>query len=289
MAGIAWVNGELLQPEQPAISPLDRGFLYGEGLFETMRAYRGRVFRLDQHLDRLAAGAAEIGLRLPDRATLVRAVHEAVAAGRLAEAAVRLTVTPGLSGLASDPTTVVLVRPLSAPPMERYTGGCRAASVPAAHVGSTPLRRIKSLNYLDKLLAQRAAARKGADEAILVDPDGSVVEGAMRNVFAATGRELVTPPISRCFLAGITRAAVLEVGKRFRLTVHERDISLEELRAMDECFLTSSLAEILPVASIDGHPLGVRAPGPLTCLVAAGYRSLVNEELEAAGEPSRSG
>ncbi len=278
MAGIAWVNGKLLPPEEAAISPLDRGFMYGEGLFETMRAYGGRVFRLQQHLDRLCAGAAKLGFAEPDRARLARAVAEALAASGLADASVRLTLTPGISG--SSPTLVALVRPLSLPPPERYTAGCAAVSVPAAQAGDAPLRRLKSLNFLDKLLAQRAAAEKGAHEAILVDPDRCVVEGAMRNVFAAIGGELVTPPLSRGFLPGITRGAVLEIAREEGIPTRERDLPLSELHTADECFLTSSLAEILPVASVDGHDFSP-TPGPLTRRVMEGYRALVREETRA--------
>jgi len=277
VAGIAWVNGKLLPPEEAAISPLDRGFMYGEGLFETMRAYGGRAFRLQEHLDRLCAGAAELGFASPEREHMVRAVEEALAAAGLDDASVRLTLTPGITS--SSPTLVVLVRPLSLPPPERYASGCVAVSVPAAQVGDTPLRRVKSLNFLDKLLAQRAAAEKGAHEAILVDPDGCVVEGAMRNIFAVIGGELVTPPLSRGFLPGITRAAVLEIAEKQGLRACERDLPLCELCAADECFLTSSLAEILPVASVDGRAMRAPVPGPITTALMEGYRRLVAQEL----------
>ncbi len=158
MAGIAWVNGKLLAPEEPAIAAADRGFLYGEGLFETMRAYRGRIFRLGRHLDRLIAAAPELGFVPPRRELLERATAEALAASGMSEAAVRLTVTPGPVQAAS-PTIVVLVRDLALPPAECYQTGCRAVTVPAAQAAGTPLRRTKSLNYLDKLLAQRGAAQ----------------------------------------------------------------------------------------------------------------------------------
>jgi len=278
MAGIAWVNGALLPPEQAAISPLDRGFLYGEGLFETMRAYRGRVFRLSHHLDRLFAGAQELDLTPPPRDDITKAVEEALAAGSLADASVRLTVTPGIDG--DSPTLVVLVRPLVLPPRERYQHGCLAVSVPAVQVATTALRRVKSLNYLDKLLAQRAAAQKGAQEAILVDPDGCVVEGAMRNLFAVIDGALVTPPLTRGFLPGITRATVLEIAQKQTLPCAERDLPLTELYTADEAFLTSSLAELLPIASVDAHPLGASTPGAITRALTETYRALVTSELE---------
>jgi len=276
MPEIVWVNGKLLPPDAPAISPLDRGFLYGEGLFETMRAYQGKVFRLAQHLDRLLAGAAELNFTPPGAEAMTEAVREGLAASRLPDASVRLTLTPGVAG--SSPTLVVLVRPLSLPPPERYASGCLAVSVPAAQVGETSLRRIKSLNYLDKLLAQRAAAQKGAHEAIFVDPDGCVVEGAMRNIFAVIAGQLVTPPLSRSFLPGITRAAVLEVAEKENIPHTERELPLTELYTADECFLTSSLAEILPIASLDGNSLNLSAPGPLTQAITRAYRHLVHAE-----------
>ena len=285
MAAIAWVNGKLLPPEEAAISPLDPGFMYGEGLFETMRAYAtlrstsgGKVFRLPQHLDRLFAGADELGLTPPDRDHITNAVEEALAASELADASIRLTVTPGIAG--SSPTLVVLVRPLALPPPKRYDSGCLAISVPAAQVSGTPLRRVKSLNYLDKLLAQRAAAQKGAHEAVLVDPDGCVVEGAMRNIFAVIAGQLITPPLSRGFLPGITRAAILEIAEKEGIPHTERDLPLTELYTADECFLTSSLAEILPIACVDENALKLPPPGPLTRALTQAYRGLVTSELQ---------
>jgi branched-chain amino acid aminotransferase len=278
VAGIAWVNGALLAPEQAAVSPLDRGFLYGEGLFETMRAYRGRVFRLGRHLGRLMASAREVGLLVPPRELLERAVAEALAAGGLSDAVVRLTVTAGTGG-GAPPTVVALVRPLTLPPPERYAAGCRAVSVPVAQVPKCALRRAKSLNYLDKLLAQRAAEAQGGHEAILIDADGCVAEAAMRNVFAVIAGELVTPPLSRGILAGITREAVLEVAHRQSLSCTERDLMLAELVEADECFLTSSVAELLPVASVDGRAVGEGAPGEVTKRLTQAYRLLTAEEL----------
>jgi branched-chain amino acid aminotransferase len=274
VAGIAWVNGKLLPPEEPAVSPLDGGFMYGEGLFETMRAYGGRVFRLAQHLERLLIAAAELSFTPPTGQELSRAVAEALAAGGLPDASVRLTVTPGIAG-SPKPTVVVIVRPLALPPADLYESGCIAVSVAAAQPAGSVLRRIKSLNYLDKLLAQRTASQRGAHEAILVDPDGCVVEGAMRNVFAVFGGELVTPPLSRGLLPGITRQTVLEIARSKDILCRERDIALTELYATDECFLTSSLAEILPVRSVDGNAMRGGGPGPVTRGLTAGYRELV--------------
>ncbi|MFB3879921.1 MAG: aminotransferase class IV [Armatimonadota bacterium] len=278
MAAVAWVNGRLLSPEEPAISPLDGGFMYGEGLFETMRAYGGRVFRLARHLERLLISAAELSFSPPTGQALSRAVGEALDASDMSDASVRLTVTPGMAGSPS-PTIVVLVRPLALPPADLYESGCLAVSVAAAQATGSALRRVKSLNYLDKLLAQRTASQRGAHEAILVDPDGCVIEGAMRNVFAIFGSELVTPPLSRGFLPGITREAVLEIARTGGIECRERDIALTELYTADECFLTSSLAELLPVRSVDGNGLGSGAPGAISAALMQGYRETVRREL----------
>jgi branched-chain amino acid aminotransferase len=274
VAEIAWVNGKLLPTDEPAISPLDGGFMYGEGLFETMRAYGGRVFRLAQHLERLHIAAAELSFTPPTGQELSRAVQEALAAGGLPDATVRLTVTPGMAG-SPKPTLVVIVRPLALPPADLYESGCSAVSVAAAQAPGSVLRRIKSLNYLDKLLAQRTASQRGAHEAILVDPDGCVVEGAMRNVFGVFGDELVTPPLSRGLLPGITRETVLEIARSRHIPCRERDIALVEVYTADECFLTSSVAEILPVQSVDGNAMRAGAPGPLTSTLTKAYRDLV--------------
>jgi len=272
MAGIAWVNGNLVAPDELAISPLDGGFMYGEGLFETMRAYGGEVFRLDQHVERLIISAAELSFSAPTAEKLTAAVEEALNAGGLNNAVVRLTVTPGQPG-SPRPTVVVLVRPLALPPRQIYEAGCIAVSVPASHVPESPLRRIKSLNYLDKLLAQRVAAQRDAHEAILVDPDGCIIEGAMRNVFAVFTGELVTPPMSRAFLPGITRATVIEIAQHEGIPHRERDIALTEFYTADEAFLTSSVAEILPIRSIDANVLP-DAPGPITSALTDRYANL---------------
>ena len=279
MAGIAWVNGRLLAPEEPAISPLDGGFMYGEGLFETMRAYGGTVFRLEQHMERLLVMSAELSLTPPTADKLAEAVGETLRASSLADAMVRLTVTPGPAG-SPEPTVVVLVRPLSLPPRQLYESGCLAVSVPVAHTPDSPLRRLKSLNYLDKLLAQRTAARRDRHEAILVDVDGCVIEGAMRNIFAVFDGELVTPPLSRAFLPGITRATVMAIAQREGIAHRERDVPLTELYTADEAFLTSSVAEIIPIRAVDGHALG-EAPGLITRRVTRVYADLVAHEVGA--------
>jgi len=288
VAGIAWVNGRLVSPDEPAIAATDRGFLYGEGLFETMRAYREKVFRQKQHLDRMIAAAPKIDLAPPSQEVLNRAISEALAAGGMSNAVVRLTLTPG-QGQLGAPTVVALIRPLTLPPPEQYGHGCRAASVPIAQVGAAALRRVKSLNYLDKLMAQQAARWAGADEAILVDADGCVVEAAMRNVFAVIGARLVTPPLSRGLLPGITREAVLEIAKRAGMASDERDIALAELKGAEECFLTSSIAEIVPVASVDGEAMKGAAPGAITKRLTEAYRALVAEELDFDSEGKRAG
>ena len=272
MAGIAWVNGKLCPPDAPAISPLDGGFMYGEGLFETMRAYEGRVFRLRQHLERLIVSADDLSFTAPTSEKLTLAIDEALAQSALDDATVRLTVTPGIAG-SQTPTVVVLVRPLALPAQQLYESGCLAVSVAAAHPPDSPLRRIKSLNYLDKLLAQRAAARQDAHEAILVDPDGCVIEGAMRNIFAVFGGELVTPPLGRALLPGITCATILEIAESEGILARERDIPLTELYTADEAFLTSSIAEIIPIASVDGNALR-ESPGPVTTSLTRLYRAL---------------
>jgi len=278
VARIAWVNGKILAADEPAIAPTDRGFMYGEGLFETMRAYLGKVFRQARHLDRLIRSATEIGLSPPSRDLLERGIAESLAAGGMSNAIVRVTVTSG-TGEVGPQTVVALVRPLKLPPPQHYSQGCRAASVAIGLAPGSALRRVKSLNYLDKLLAAAAAEWAGADEALLVDKDARVVEAAMRNVFGVVGGRLVTPPVARGLLPGVTREAVLEVAARAGIPADERDVTLSELQAADECFLTSSIAEIIPVASVDGRAVGEGAPGEVTKRLTEAYRVLVADEL----------
>ena len=281
---ICWLNGELLPVAEARISPHDRGLLYGDGLFETMRAYGGVIFRLDQHLDRLNEGAR--ALRFPyglDLDYLAEACFHVLWTNELQDAYVRLTVTRGEGGLPSElagaerPTGIVTAREFSGYPAETMT----------AHVASvtrnptSPLSRVKSLNCLDNVLARAAATDAGADEALLLDAAGHVVEGSSSNIFAVLDGTVRTPPVSAGVLDGITWGCVLDLCPQLGLPVSGNLLTLDEFVSADEAFLTNSLMEVMPLVSVDGQLIGSGAPGPVTIQLQDAYRALVKRETAA--------
>lgn len=276
-----WLDGRLVHAADAAVSVHDRGFTLGDGLFETMRAYGRRVFRLGAHLERLERGAARIGLPLPP--ALAHAVQATLDANRLADAAVRLTVSrgAGAGGLApgehAAPTVVVTTRPYLPEPAW-YTRGLRAVVASGCIGEFRPSAGLKQLGYLDHVLALREARAAGADDALLLDSAGHLAEGAASNIFLVEDGALHTPPLSCGILAGITRATVLELAARRGLPVHEEPLAPERLAWAEEAFLTSSLREIVPLVAVDGAAVGGGQPGALTLSLLADYRALTRPD-----------
>jgi branched-subunit amino acid aminotransferase/4-amino-4-deoxychorismate lyase len=281
----AWVNGRLLPAQQATVSAYDRGFRSGEGVFETLRAYGDHVFRLDAHLGRAIAGAAELGFSPGPRGELARAVRRTAEANlpalQGADSALRLTVSAGAIDPGSpfpgaptgDPTVVVTSHPLVLDPAPQRHGS-RAVAVPLAR----ELPHVKAVSYLVAVTAKRRARAEGADEALLTDVDGNVLEGASTNVFAVIGGRLVTPPTDAGLLAGVTRSVVLEVAARVGIPADERPLSLAELVAADEAFLTATTREVIPLVAVGAEPVGSGRPGPVTATVLDGYRAEVDRE-----------
>jgi branched-chain amino acid aminotransferase len=282
---IASIDGVLHAPEDARVSVYDRGFLYGDSVFETIRTYGGEPFALGEHLARLARSAAKIGITLPIAAAdLALEVRLAVRAARNDESYVRVTVTRGTGPLGLDPALaraplrVILVEPLTPPPAALYRDGVRAVTTrvdrpadaaPGAKVG----------NYLASLLALQAAKAQGAHEAILLDARGDVLEGATSNVFFVQGGALLTPPEDAGILAGITRAQVIEIAAELGFPV--RLITFSPTLPAEEAFLTSSLREMLPLAQVDAHRFGDGHPGPVTRAIHTAFRRRVG----LGGEP----
>jgi len=286
MGDIVYLNGELVPRHEARISPFDRGFLYGYGLFETMRAYKGCVFRLERHLARLRRSAERLtfasGLGAYD---LEQAIYRTLEANKLANARMRLTVSagPGERGLAPPAegliTVLVFAEKLALLP-KAYEQGIRAAIVSPRRNSLSPLSRIKSTNYLDNLMAYSEATALGADEAILLNERGFIAEGSMSNIFLVTNGLLLTPSEESGILPGITREAVLELARDLGIEAVAGEIPLADLTQADEAFLTSSVREVLPIASIDTKPVGQGRPGPMTKRLMAAYRQLVETTLE---------
>ena len=257
-----YLNGAIVAAEQAALSPADRGFTLGDGLFETIKARQGRPLRLDAHLARLAGGAAILRLPLPDgRAWLDHAIAAVLDANGLADSAMRLTISrgPGPRGLLPpDPCTPTIV--VTAGPLPAQPGPARA--VVARNVrrnASSPLSRCKALSYLDNVLARFEAEERGADDALLLNTDGRLAESTIANLFVVGDDGILsTPPLSDGALPGVRRAEVLR-----GMVALERGIAVAELMSAREAFLTNALS-VRPLVAVDGQPIGDGQPGPLS-------------------------
>jgi branched-chain amino acid aminotransferase len=270
-----YVDGEIVDGAEARVPVTDRGLLYGDGVFEVLRTTNGRPFLLDRHLDRLAGGAAAIGLALPAPTVIATAVGRTIVAlGE--EARVRIVVTRGDASLerrlsdVGTPRLLVMAEPLRLPPPEVYERGIRLATVSRRMPTPDALDpRIKALSYLDRVLALDEARRVGADEAIRLDAGGRVAECATANLFFVAHGALLTPPANAA-LAGVTRSIVLEDAAAADIPIGERAPLPAELAAADEVFVTSAVKGIVPVGVLDGVS---RLPGTVTRQLIARYRA----------------
>ena len=285
MGQVIWINGSLQSPEQARCSCLDRGLLYGDGLFETMRVYDGTVFRLDAHLQRLARGAQILSIRLPlSHQELCQAVQTTVAHSDLTSAYVRLTVTRGVGGLpselyASSPSIMIWVREFDGYPEQLYERGMSAILASARRNEHSVLSQVKSLNYLDNLLARAEAKETGADEAIMLNTAGMLAEASASNLFIGQDSRLLTPPVEAGLLPGITRACIIELAAAHGIDLVQPPLSLEQLRQAQEAFLTNSLMEVMPLTQFEHQPIGPGKIGPVTQQMREAYRELVAAEI----------
>lgn len=276
-----FVNGGFVESDEARVPALDRGLLYGYGLFETMRARCGRVFRLDEHHRRLSQGALALGIALPLAVDDLRtAIEEIARRNALEDARVRLTVTAGPTretGSAA-PSVLLTAAPVSDYPRELYEKGMAAITSAVRRNETSPLSRIKSLNCLDNVLARDEARRRGADHAILLNTQGLVAEGSSSNLFLAQGDRLLTPTIASGALPGITRAAVLDLAQGAGIDCTEVEITPEMLAGSDEAFLTGAVMGVMPLTRIDGKALGDGRPGPLTRAIRRLYEQAAARE-----------
>jgi branched-chain amino acid aminotransferase len=280
------IDGRLVQDEDAKISVLDHGLLYGDGLFEGIRVRAGRIFRLEQHLARLALGARTIGLELPfDANEQARIITDTVRAFGQKEAYVRLLVTRGEGPLGVDPTTctkptvVCIVAEIGLFSAEQRARGL--AMITSSYRRPNPDVQdvaIKTLNYLGSALAKQEARQHGADEALLLNQSGRVAEAAVANIFALRGRSLMTPPALDGCLEGINRGAVLELARDLGFSVSERSLGRRDLFAADEVFLTGSGAGVVGVRSLDGRAIGRGVTGEVTLELERRHRVLGESE-----------
>ena len=282
-----YMDGQIRQPEAALVSVFDRGFLFGDSVYETIALVDRRPIFLSEHLDRLERSARRIYLNLPPRAQVERAIRETLEASEENNARIRVMVTRGAGTIDLDPATagtpqlIVIVQPLGAPTAEMLETGVAVALVGASRTAPTGLDpAVKSGNYLGSVLAIAEARRRfpGANEAILCSSRGSVAEGATSNVFVVKGSALSTPAIEVGILDGVTRGKVLELARGDGLETRELAfLSPELMRDADEVFLTSAVRGILPVTAVDGARVGNGRPGPVTQRLLELYQRLTSE------------
>ena len=278
-----WIDGTYYGRGDAKVSVFDHGLLYGDGVFEGIRVYSRRVFRLAQHLDRLYASAKGVWLEIPlAKPAMHRLVEEAVAKSGLDDAYIRLVVTRGVGDLGLDPrkcpkpSIICIVDTIQLWSPERYENGLTAltAATPISHRESLS-PRIKSLNYLAHILAKVEGIAAGVDEVIMLDSQGYVAEASGMNLFAVTNGTLKTPPPYAGVLRGVTRDAVIELAREATFGVEELPLNRYDLYNADEMFLTGTAAEIVAVTKLDGRAIGTGKPGPTTQQLAKRFKALV--------------
>jgi branched-chain amino acid aminotransferase group I len=280
MSEIVYLNGSLIPRSQASISAMDYGFLYGFGLFETMRAYGGQVFRLDSHLNRLAHSAEILGLPI-EALDLKGAVMDTIHANKLSDARVRIAISIGEGGIVPDlstctqPTVLILAGHYKPYPEQVYEKGFRAVVSSIRRNSQSLLSRLKSANYLENMLAKQEARAAGVDEALCLNEKELLAEASMSNIFLVNDGVLRTPGKESGILPGITREVVLELAPQLGLSTFEQDIKLDELFQTQEAFLTNSLIEIMPLTEINGKPVGSGRRGPVAWRLMTDYRRLV--------------
>ena len=282
MPAIIWIDGEYHDRASARVSVFDHGLLYGDGVFEGIRAYNRRLFRLDRHVDRLYASAKAVWIEVPmAKDAMRRLVEEVVAKSGLDEAYVRLLVTRGVGDLGLDPrkcprpSVIIIVDSIRLWPSDRYEKGLTAltAATPINHRESLS-PRIKSLNYLSHILAKVEGIAAGVDEVIMLDAGGYVAEASGMNLFAVTNGTLKTPPAYAGILRGVTRDAVIELAREATYGVEEVPINRYDLYTADEMFFTGTAAEVVGVTKLDGRVIGAGVPGPVTKELAKRFKAL---------------
>jgi branched-chain amino acid aminotransferase len=280
---VVYIDGQFLPKEEAKVSVFDHGYLYGDGVFEGIRAYNGRVFKLDEHLKRLYDSARSIMLDIPiSIQEMEAAVLETLRRNNLRDAYIRLVVSRGIGDLGLDPrkcekaTVVIITDKIKMYPQETYENGLKLVTVPTRrNIPEAINPMIKSLNYLNNILAKLEAIRSGVEEAIMMNNEGYVAECTGDNIFIISNGVLITPPASVGALKGVTRDTVLELAVKAGIPTREVVFTRHELYVADEAFLTGTAAEIIPVVEIDSRPIGSGKPGKLTTELISSYRQLV--------------
>lgn len=281
-----YLDGAFVPAEQATVSVFDHGLLYGDGVFEGIRAYNGLVFRLDEHVARLYDSSRVIGLRIPlTQAETAEVVCDTVRVNGLRDAYIRLVVTRGIGDLGLDPakcpapSVICIADAISLFPQELYDRGLRIITAATRRNVPEALNpRIKSLNYLNNIMAKIEANQAGVLEALMLNHEGFVAEGTGDNLFFVKNGTVCTPSAHQGILQGITRACIMDLARKRGLAVIEMTVARYDLFTADECFLTGTAAEVIPVVEIDSRPIGAGEPGPITRALISDFRELVVRE-----------
>jgi len=281
-----YISGEFYDKAEAKISVYDHGLLYGDGVFEGIRAYGGKIFRLQQHLERLYNSAKAIKLEIPmGRDQLAQVIRQTLELNGLKDAYIRVVVTRGAGSLGLDPRktsgpqVIVITDHIQLYPPELYENGLEIVTVATIRNHPNAVNpRIKSLNYLNNILAKIEAIQAGCLEALMLNHKGEVAECTGDNIFVVTRGVLRTPPLDAGILEGITRNAVIELAQRGGIPAREEALTRHDVYTADECFLTGTAAEIIPVVKCDGRVIGSGKPGPITRQLRERFFALVREE-----------
>ncbi|GAB63958.1 MAG: branched-chain-amino-acid transaminase [Candidatus Jettenia sp.] len=282
-----YINGQILPQEDAKISVFDHGLLYGDGVFEGIRAYNGKIFTLNQHLDRLYDSATAISLKIPlTKDEMAHAIKKTMEANNLTDSYIRLVVTRGVGKLGLDPNkcatpqVIIITDTIELYSKTLYEKGLDIVTVTTIRNHFSALDpKIKSLNYLNNILAKLESIQAGAGEALMLNKDGYVAECAGDNIFIVKNNTLLTPPENAGILIGITRNIVMELATEIGIQVKEELMTRYDLYIADECFLTGTAAEIIPVVRIDGRIIGTGKPGKVTLSLLKKYQDLTKNSF----------
>lgn len=278
-----YLDGRFVDEADAKISVFDHGLLYGDGIFEGIRLYQGNIFRLDEHLERLEYSAKAIMLKMPwSRQEIAEATCETCRQNSLTDGYIRLVVTRGVGDLGLSPwlcpkpTLFIIASKIALYPPEHYTAGLSIVTVATRRVNPAALPpTVKSLNYLNNILAKIEARQAGCLEAIMLNDQGFVAECTGDNIYIVHKGEIITPATSQGALKGVTRSAIVSIAAELGLPMREADLTRYDVWTADECFLTGTAAEVIPVVKLDGREIGTAQPGPVTARVLAAFRQRV--------------
>ena len=284
-----FVDGKCVDEKKAVVSVFDRGLLYGDGVFEGIRAYNGRVFKLSEHVDRLFYSAKAILLKIPmSHRAICEAVRAACKRNKIRDGYIRLVVTRGAGTLGLDPNrcsnpqVIIIADKIQLYPETFYKKGLEIVTVPTTRNHTNAVNpAIKSLNYLNNILAKIEAINAGCVEAIMLNSQGFVAECTGDNVFMLKGGQLLTPPLAAGALYGITRSVAIELAESLGIEAKEPNLTRYDLYNADEVFITGTAAEVVPVVKIDGRQIGSGKPGKLTKKLIKAYQDLTNSTGEA--------